>query len=309
MRNSYPVKLLNVLFFISLLSACNKDVKDIQPLNASSADFSTQAARPNIILVIADDIGREIPTYNGGQSYSTPNLDYLAANGKQFSSFLSHLDGPHSRLALVTGQYNYRNWVHFGYLPPSSLTFANMLQSRGYATCFTGKWKFDGGDVSVRNHGFKKYLVFMPFNPDDNNGHDQFYRRYKNPYLYADAHYLTDAEVKNKYSEDMFLDYASKFIDSNKNKPFLLVYSNNLVQKPWVPTPEDPGYTAWNPAVDDDTKADTAYFPGMVAYMDKTIGRLVTKVKNASLLQRTVIIFISDNATNGVIGQSIRAKL
>jgi arylsulfatase A len=81
------------------------------------------------------------------------------------------------------------------------------------------------------------------------------------------------------------------------------------VQKPWVPTPYDPGYAAWNPAVDDDTKADTAYFPGMVAYMDKTIGRLVTKVKNAAFYKGPVIIFISDNATNGVIGQSLRAKL
>ncbi|HEX5150671.1 MAG TPA: sulfatase-like hydrolase/transferase [Parafilimonas sp.] len=309
MRNSYPFKLLKALIFISLLSDCNKDLKEMQPQNASSADFSTSAIRPNIILIIADDVGREIPTYNGGQSYNTPNLDYLAANGKQFSNFLSHPDGPPSRLALVTGKYNYRNWVQFGYLPPSSLTFANMLQNRGYATCFTGKWQFDGGDISIRSHGFKKYLVFMPFNPDDNNGHDQFYRRYKNPYLYTDAHYLTDAQVKNKYSEDMFLDYAGKFIDSNKSKPFLLVYSHNLVQKPWVPTPDDPNYAAWNPAVDDATKADTAYFPGMVAYMDKTIGRLVTKVKNAGLLQKTVIIVISDNATNGVIRSKYKGKI
>jgi len=53
MRNSYPVKLLNALFFISLLSACNKDLKDMQLVSASSADFSTQAARPNIILIIS----------------------------------------------------------------------------------------------------------------------------------------------------------------------------------------------------------------------------------------------------------------
>ena len=90
------------MHYFSLLSACNKDLKDIPPVNALSADFSSQAARPNIILIIADDVGREIPTYSGGQSYSTPNLDYLAANGKQFSNFLSHPDGPPSRLALVT---------------------------------------------------------------------------------------------------------------------------------------------------------------------------------------------------------------
>jgi arylsulfatase A len=302
MRYSYPIKTLKAIFLFFLLAACNKDLKDMQPVTGSPADLNAQASvKPNIILIIADDVGREIPAYNGGQSYSTPNLDYLAANGKQFPYFLAHPDGPPSRLALFTGKYNYRNWVQFGYLPPSSLTFANMLKNKGYNTCYTGKWQFDGGDTSIRNHGFNKYLVFMPFNPDNNNGHDQFYRRYKDPYLYSDAHYLTDAQVKDKYSEDMFIDYASSFIDSNKRKPFLLVYSNNLVQKPWVPTPDNPDYATWNPATDDDTRNDKSYFPDMVAYMDKTVGKLVSKIQSAGIAQKTIILYVSDNATYGGI--------
>jgi arylsulfatase A len=301
MRISFPLKNLKVLVFVSLLAACNKDFKETQPVGSGSFDQSTATGKPNIILIIGDDVGREVPTYNGGQSYSTPNLDNLAANGKQFPNFLAHPDGPPSRLALITGEYNYRNWIQFGLLPPSSLTFANMFKNKGYNTCYTGKWQFDGGDTSIRNHGFNKYLVFMPFNPDNNNDHDQFYRRYKDPYLYQDARYLTDAEVEGKYSEDMFYDYASKFIDSNKSKPFLLVYSHNLVQKPWVPTPDDPQFASWNPATDDTLKDDKTYFPSMVNYMDKTIGKLVTKVRTSGLAQRTIIIYISDNATYGGI--------
>lgn len=308
MRNSYPIKTFRTLCFILLLAACNKDLKEMQP-EVSSADLNSQASvKPNIILIIADDIGREIPAYNGGQSYNTPNLDYLAANGKQFPNFLAHPDGPPSRLALFTGEYNYRNWVQFGYLPPSSLTFANMLKNKGYNTCYTGKWQFDGGDISIKSHGFNSYLVFMPFNPDDNNGHDQFYRRYKDPYLYSNAHYLTDAQVKDKYSEDMFVDYASNFIDSNKHKPFLLVYANNLVQKPWVPTPDDADYATWNPATDDDTKNDKSYFPNMVAYMDKTVGKLVSKIKSAGLAQKTIILYVSDNATYGGISSLYKGR-
>ena len=141
MRNSYPIKTFKTLFFVLLLTACNKDLKEVQPVEGLSADLNSAAAvQPNIILIIADDIGREIPTYNGGQSYNTPNLDFLAANGKQFPDFLAHPDGPPSRLALFTGEYNYRNWVQFGYLPPSSLTFANMLKTKGYNTCYTAKW-------------------------------------------------------------------------------------------------------------------------------------------------------------------------
>jgi arylsulfatase A len=304
--------IFSVMMTLLLISfgSCKKEFQQEGQLQASQNNFAIRANKPNIILIVGDDVGREIPTYNGGQSYSTPNLDFLAANGKQFPYFFSHPDGPPSRLAMFTGQYNYRNWVSLGYLQSSSRTFANMFKTAGYGTCFAGKWQFDGGDTSIKNHGFDKYLVFMPFDPKENNGHDQYYRRYKNPYLYQDARYLTDSEVNNKYSEDMFFDYASNFIDSNKNNPFLLVYSHSLVQKPWVPTPDNPDYATWNPLTDDYYKSNKSYFPSMVAYLDKTVGKLINKVQSAGLSQNTLIIFTSDNATNGGItslykGQSI----
>jgi len=301
-----------VFALLFLFSSCTKefDKNPGQSISTSSADLAGARSKPNIILVIGDDVGREIPTYNGGESYTTTNMDFMAANGMQFSYFFSHPDGPPSRLALVTGQYNYRNWEDFGYLPPTSKTFANMLHDQaGYSTCFTGKWQFDGGDTSIHNHGFDKYLVFMPFNPDANNGHDQFYHRYKNPYLYQDAQYLTSAQVEGKYSEDMFYDYASNFIDSNKTKPFLLVYSNSLVQKPWVPTPDDPDYASWNPDVDDVNRVDRKYFPGMVAYLDKTLGKLITKVQTAGIANNTIIMFVSDNATNKSIVSQYKGQM
>src|SRR5258706_8758053 len=265
-----------VLFFFA---SCRKEFdKKMDTGGNASASARMLASKPNIILIIGHDVGREIPTYNGGQSYSTPNLDFMAANGMQFPYFFSHPDGPPSRLALMTGKYCYRNWLHFGLLPPDAITVANILHDAGYATCFTGKWQFDGGDTSIHQHGFDKYRVFMPFNPDANNGHDQFYRRYKNPYLYENAHYLGFLQTRGKYSEDMFFDYASNFIDSNLTHPFFLVYSHNLVQKPWVPTPDDPDFPGWDPSVDDAGRDDSSYFPGMVAYMDKIIGKLITKV-------------------------------
>jgi arylsulfatase A len=285
------------LLFISF-GSCKKDFQQGAQLQASQKNLAIKSNKPNIILIIGDDVGREIPTYNGGQSYSTPNLDFMAANGKQFPYFFAHPDGPPSRLAMFTGKYNYRNWVTFGYLPPTSQTFANMLQSVGYSTCYTGKWQFDGGDTSIHNHGFDKYLVFMPFDKKANNNHDQFYRRYKDPYLYENASYLTDSEVNGKYSEDMFFNYASNFIDSNKSNPFLLVYANNLVQKPFVPTPDDPEFATWNPQIDDTQNDNKSYYPSMVAYMDKIIGELINKVQSAGLAQNTLIIFTSDNGTN-----------
>lgn len=308
MRYTLRVSILKTVGLALLFASCTKDIKQSPSVNDMSEDFGSQSTKPNIVLIIGDDVGREIPTYNGGQSYSTPNLDYLAAHGKQFPNFLAHPDGPPSRLGMFTGVYNYHNWVKFGYLPPSSPTFANMLQNGGYKTCYVGKWQFDGGDASITSHGFEKYRVFMPFNPDDNNGHDQFYRRYKDPYLYQDAHYLSDSEVEGKYSEDMFYEYASNFIDSNKKKPFLLVYSCNLVQKPWVPTPDNPDYAGWDPATDDDTRNDKKYFPDMVAYMDKTVGKLVSKINDAGLARKTIILYVSDNATYGGITSMYKGR-
>ena len=188
-----------------------------------------------------------------------------------------------------------------------------MLRDAGYSTCYIGKWQLDGGDVSIKSHGFNKYLAFMPFNPIDNNGHDQFYRRYKDPYLYENKNYLSKASVKGKYSEDLFFDYASNFIDSNKNKPFFMMYSNNLVMKPWSPSPDDPAFAAWDPAKDDapekeDSHEDTIYFRGMVSYMDKMIGKLINKVKTAGIAEKTLIIFISDNATYVTIRSYYKGK-
>jgi arylsulfatase A len=299
----YPIFIGAIFMFLSFIS-CKKEFRQYTPLQASQRNLDVNGNRPNIILIIGDDVGREIPTYNGGQSYSTPNLDFMVANGMQFPYFFSHPDGPPSRLALQTGKYNYRNWSKFGYLAPTSQTFANMLKTVGYSTCFVGKWQFDGGDASILSHGYDKYLVFLPFSPQKNNGHDQYYRRYKDPYLYENANYLSDSEVNNQYSEDMFFQYASDFIDSNVNNPFMLVYANTLVQKPWVPTPDDPAYATWDPSTDDVSRANESYFPGMVAYMDKIIGKLINKVDSAGLAQNTLILFTSDNATN----KQIRSK-
>lgn len=289
---------LGILLLANFFS-CNKTLEQKPSvLEAALSDMGTAARlKPNVILIIGDDVGFEIPNYTGGESYSTPNINALAANGMQFPNFKPHPDGPPSRLALMTGKYNFRNWEKFGYLPTNEKSIGNLMQNAGYATCFAGKWQLGGGDTSIRNHGFAQYRVFMPFKPEENNGYDQYTRRYKNPYLYENAGYLPDTMVEGKYSEDLLYEYASNFIDSNLSKPFFLVYSHNLVQRPGSPPPDHPDYAAWNPEVDDQ-RDDPIYFPYMVAYMDKIVGQLVNKVNSAGIMNRTVIIYMSDNATN-----------
>lgn len=304
---SFMMNLPVIIFFFALalfiVTGCQKDFRDssseslrTQPTSLGSLSSGQQL---NIIYIMSDDIGYEIPTYNGGSSYSTPNLDFMAANGVQFPNFFSHPDGSPSRLAAMTGKYSYQNYGDWGYLASDQKTFGNMLRDAGYATCFVGKWQMDGGDFAIRNGGFNKYLAFLPYTPPyGSSDSDQYYRRYKNPLLYQNGNYLPDSAVAGKYSEDMFYNYSSDFIDSNKNKPFLLFYSCNLAQRPWTPTPDDPEFARWNPATDDMYRQNKKYFPGMIAYMDKNIGKLIAKVQSAGLASKTVFIFTSDNATN-----------
>ncbi len=308
-----PVSFSLWLSLFLLLCGCHKTLTEQTggPASELATASLTNAAstKLNIVYIMSDEVGYEIPTYNGGQSYSTPNLDFMAANGVQFSNFYSHPDGGPSRLAALTGKYSYQNFYSWGYLPPDQKTFGNMLQNAGYATCFVGKWQLDGGDASLRNGGFNKYLAFLPYQPPKGSSDsDQYYRRYKTPLLYQNGAYLPDSAVKDKYSEDLFYNYAASFIDSNRNKPFLLYYSCNLVQQPWSPTPDDPDYAGWNPETDDVARDDLKYFPGMVAYMDKIVGKLIAKINDEGLASRTVFIFTSDNGTNRKIISQYRGK-
>jgi len=107
------------------LESCKKDFEEHVSISAN-ANAAAKATKPNIILFIANDFGFELPTYNGGQSYSTPNLDFMAHNGISFKQAYNHPDGSPSRMAILTGKYNFRNYVKWGYLPPDQKTIGKI---------------------------------------------------------------------------------------------------------------------------------------------------------------------------------------
>src|SRR5262245_28035199 len=111
-------------------------------LDARAAD---PPARPNIVLILADDFGYELLGCNGGTSYATPNLDKLAAGGVRFEHcHVQPLCTP-TRAQLMTGYYNVRNYTRFGRLEPDQVTFAHHLKKAGYANGIAGKWQLAGG--------------------------------------------------------------------------------------------------------------------------------------------------------------------
>lgn len=301
----YLIKSLLYFFIASFIffniSACNKvNLEPQPPKNPTDTNPPVfKGSHLNVIFVLADDIGYEVPTYTGGQSYSTPNLDFMAANGTQFCQcYGSPLCSP-SRFMLLTGKYTFRNYTVWGTMDQSQRTFANIFKSAGYTTCATGKWQFDGGDSSLKIFGYDKYLVNNPYNVNGENEDDDKF--YKSPHLYSDGKYLSDRETNGKYGPDMFMDYMFNFIDSNaKKKPFFIYWATDLCHTPFSPTPDDPEFASWDPNKASQI-SDTVYFPSMVKYMDKQIGQLLDKLKADNIEDSTIVLFTGDNGTTSII--------
>lgn len=97
--------------------------------------------RPNIVVILADDLGVETVGAYGGQSYATPRIDRLAEEGVRFSNAHAQPLCTPSRVQLMTGRYNFRNYQHFMYLDPAEPVFSQALQAAGYRTLVAGKWQ------------------------------------------------------------------------------------------------------------------------------------------------------------------------
>jgi arylsulfatase A len=269
----------------AVLYACSKK-KDVSVNAIRSPD------KPNIILIVGDDIGYEIPTCNGGQSYATPNLDYMAANGMRCTQcYGSPMCSP-SRIMLLTGKYSYRNYYSWGILNTDQQTMGNMLQSAGYETLYAGKWQLNGGHTSIKKFGFQNYAVWLPYKivPEEDAG-----SRYKSPRIYEDGSFLPFPAVMNKYADDIFTDSIISFISKNQQKPFFIYYAMNLAHTPYSPTPADAAYSSWDGS--NTRYSEVKYFPSMVNYLDKKIGEIIDFVKQKNLDENTLVIFMGDNGT------------
>ncbi len=259
---------------------------------AISFTANAQSTKPNVIFILADDIGYEIPTVNGGQSYSTPNIDSMARNGMNFTHCeASPLCSP-SRFMLLTGKYNFRNYSVWGIMNNGEKTIGNVMHDAGYKTGWFGKLQLTGLDSDMINRGFDSYLVLETLSLP-NNG-----QRYKNPDLYTNGSVrLPDSLINGKYADDLFTQRLLAFIDSNKNNPFFAYFPMSLAHTPFGPTPDDTAFAGWDPRA----PGDSTYFPSMVKYMDKLVGQVLQHLRDDGIDSNTIVIFSGDNGTTNTV--------
>ncbi len=249
--------------------------------------------KPNIILIMVDDLGYECLGINGGSSYNTPELDRLAETGIRFDHCYAQPLCTPSRVKLMTGIYNVRNYVRFGVLDRNQTTFAHLLRNAGYATCIAGKWQLGSQLDSPQHFGFDESCLWQHTRGrTDEEEHDT---RYSNPRLEINGQPVD--YTKGEYAPDVTSDFICDFIERNRDKPFLAYYPMILTHCPFVPTP---GSADWDSTDRGSTsyKGDTAYFGGMVSYTDKIVGKLTAKLDELGLRENTIILFTGDNGTD-----------
>lgn len=258
-----------------------------------SAPVSIAATRPNVVLILVDDIGYEAIGAYGGTSYKTPVLDKLAAQGIRFDKcFVQPLCTP-TRVQLMTGIYNVRNYIAFGNMDRTATTFGNLFQKAGYTTCMGGKWQLGKELELPKQFGFDEYCLWQ---------HMRRPERYKNPGLEING------ETKNwkngEYGPDIVSDYALDFIKRKKDAPFFLYYPMMLTHAPYVPTPDSPDYDNKSKERAKGANGENPHFADMVTCMDKLVGKLLTRLDETGVRDNTLVLVLGDNGTGrGTISQ------
>ena len=268
--------------------------------------------RPNIVLILADDLGYGDLGCYGQQLIATPNIDRLAADGIRFTQ--AYAGGPvctSSRSVLMTGLHNGHtpardNVPHYRtYLTEDDITIAELLQQAGYRTGGVGKWSLgDAGTVGrATNQGFSTWFGYL------NQDHAHYYYT---EYLDDDEGRLElrgNSRSREHYSHDLLTERALRFIRDSKDLPFFLYAAFTVPH--FAAKDEDPdGFTvpSTDPYSDRDWDERSKKYAAMVHRLDRDVGRIVALLGELSLRENTLIIFSSDNGGHKINGPRFQSS-
>jgi len=233
------------------------------------------AVRPNFLIFLADDLGRECLGSYGGTSYATPRLDALARSGLRFERCFSMPQCHPTRVALLTGRYPFRANVRWGRLPETEVTFAHVLAAVGYATAVSGKWQL----AKLRkdpNHparaGFQTSCCW--------GWHEG--ARYWDPLIWQDG--VRRDDLRERYGPDVHTDFLIDFMARHRDGPFLAYYPMTLPHLSSAGADGAPG-------------AKLTTYPELVAEMDLQVARTLDALERLGLASNTLVLFAADNGT------------
>ncbi|HWQ90950.1 MAG TPA: sulfatase-like hydrolase/transferase, partial [Clostridia bacterium] len=263
----------------------------LHPLSAVGAE-----KRPNILLIVGDDMGYADVGFHGCTDIPTPNLDALAKSGVRFTA--GYVTGPYcspTRAGLLAGRYQTRFGHEFNPsapgagLPLSETTLADRLKTAGYVTGLVGKWHLGNADgMHPQKRGFDEFFGFL------GGAHS---------YVESAGYFRGTEPVKEiGYATDAFGREAAAFIERHQKEPWFLYLAFNAVHTPMQATEErlakfsnisDPKRRTYN---------------AMMFAMDEAIGQVRQKVKELGLERDTLVTFISDNGGPSMSGVSVNGS-
>jgi arylsulfatase A len=256
--------------------------------------------RPNIVLIMADDLGYgDIGCY-GSTKICTPNINALAKGGMKFTDYHSNCPvcSP-TRAALLTGRYQQRAGIEGVIyakgatrqtgLALEETTFAEVLKTRGYATGIFGKWHLGYNvEFNPAGQGFDEFRGYVSGNVDyhshiDGAGIDDWWKN-------------LEKVPEEGYSTDLITKHGIDFIERHKNEPFCLYLPHESVHSPYQGRNDPPerlpgGKRGKKTAADNITRA----YKEMVEVMDEGVGKIIETVRRLDLERKTFIFFCSDN--------------
>jgi arylsulfatase A-like enzyme len=247
--------------------------------DAERMSKANSADKPNFVIIFTDDQGYADVGCYGAEGFETPNLDRMAAEGTKFTSFYSAAPVcTPSRAALLTGCYPMRVSMPRVLFPrdniglnPDEITIADVLKSRGYATCCIGKWHLGHLPAFLpTRHGFDHYFG-IPYSND------------MDPVVLVEGEQTTERKVDQSQLTRRYTEKAVYFIKQNKDGPFFLYLPHTM---PHIPLYVSDAFKG---------KSKQGLYGDVIMEIDWSVGEILRTLKELGIDERTLVVFTSDN--------------
>lgn len=259
-----------------------------------AAAAEAPAAKPNVIVILLDDLGTIDLNCFGSRDIVTPNIDALAASGVRFTQFYAAAPVcSASRAGLMTGRYPYRAGIPGNVgstrgdrgLAPEQITLAETFKAAGYATGHIGKWHLGYDQATMpQGQGFDSSFGHMG-GCIDNFSHFFYWQGPNRHDLYRNG---VEVHLPGRHFSDLMLDEARQFIDAQRDRPFFLYYASN---GPHYPYQGDPKWLEHYKELPHPRNLYAAF----VSSLDERIGALLGHLKDRGLSEKTIVVFQSDH--------------